>query len=67
MKKLADDSITGKWVANCNYAVVVLTDPTLPYHMIDAGRAVCIKISRGGNRELLNVKMLIDRESALAR
>jgi nitroreductase len=39
MKKLADDSITGKWVANCNYAVVVLTDPTLPYHMIDAGRA----------------------------
>ncbi|MHB8566916.1 MAG: nitroreductase family protein [Nitrososphaerales archaeon] len=40
IKKLAEDSTSGKWVENCNYAIVVLTDPSLSYHMIDAGRAV---------------------------
>jgi nitroreductase len=40
LKKLAQDSTTGKFVENCNYAVIVLTDPKLAYHMIDAGRAV---------------------------
>jgi nitroreductase len=37
---MADDSLSGKWVAGANFAVIVCTDPTKGYHMIDAGRAV---------------------------
>ena len=40
LKKLADDSTTGKFVESADYAVIVLTNPALGYHMIDAGRAV---------------------------
>jgi len=40
LKQLAQDSSTGQWVQNANYAVVVLTDPKLGFHLIDAGRAV---------------------------
>lgn len=37
---LAKDSRSGKWVEQASFAVIVLTDPTGNYHMIDAGRAV---------------------------
>ncbi len=40
LKKLAEDSTTGKWVEQCNFAVIILTDPKLAFHTIDAGRAV---------------------------
>jgi nitroreductase len=40
LKKLADDSITGKWIVNANFAVIVLTDPKYPFHLIDAGRVI---------------------------
>jgi nitroreductase len=40
LKKLADDSMTGKWIVNANFAVIVLTDPKYPFHLIDAGRVV---------------------------
>jgi nitroreductase len=30
---------SGPWIATCNFAVMILTDPSLGYHMIDAGRA----------------------------
>jgi nitroreductase len=40
LKTMADDSLSGKWVAGANFAVIVCTDPTKGYHMIDAGRAV---------------------------
>jgi nitroreductase len=40
LKKLAQDSKWGKWVEGSNFAIVILTDPKLPYHMIDAGRSV---------------------------
>ena len=40
LRTLAKDSEWGKWVENANFAVIVLTDPSLEYHMIDAGRAV---------------------------
>lgn len=40
MKKLAEDSTTGKWVEGCNFGVIVLTDSTKGYHMLDAGRAL---------------------------
>ena len=40
LKKLGEDSTSGGWVAGANFAVVVLSDPTLGFHGIDAGRAV---------------------------
>lgn len=39
LKRLAEDSTTGSWVANANFAVVVLTNPKYGFHLIDAGRA----------------------------
>ncbi len=39
IKKLAEDSTSGSWVAGANFAVIILTDPTLGFHQIDAGRA----------------------------
>ena len=40
IKRLANDSTTGAWVANSNFAVLVLTNPKYGFHLIDAGRAV---------------------------
>lgn len=38
LQRLADISMTGKWVSGAAFAVVVLTDPSHSYHAIDAGR-----------------------------
>lgn len=38
LKRLADISLTGKWVEGADFAVVVLTDPSHSFHAIDAGR-----------------------------
>ena len=38
LKKLAQDSTSGAWVAGANFAVIVLTNPKYNFHMIDAGR-----------------------------
>jgi len=40
VKQVADDSTTGKWAKSCNFAVILLTDPKLGFHQIDAGRAL---------------------------
>jgi len=40
VKQLAQDSTSGGWVSGADFAVVVLTDPTLGFHLIDTGRAV---------------------------
>jgi nitroreductase len=40
LQQLAADSTTGKWVANCDFAIIVLTDSTLAYRGIDAGRVL---------------------------
>lgn len=37
---LALDSTTGQWVKGANFAVIILTDPKVNGHMIDAGRAL---------------------------
>jgi nitroreductase len=39
LRKMAEDSTSGRWVAGANFAVIVCTDPSKSYHMIDAGRA----------------------------
>jgi nitroreductase len=40
LSKLAADSTSGSWVAGANFAVIVCTDPSKGYHLIDAGRVV---------------------------
>ena len=40
LAKLAGDSTTGPWVASANFAVIVCTDPTKNFHLLDAGRAI---------------------------
>jgi nitroreductase len=40
LKQLAEDSTTGSWVKGSNFAVIVLTNPKYPFHLIDAGRVV---------------------------
>jgi nitroreductase len=40
LRKLAEDSTTGKWVEGADFAVIVLTNPKFAFHLIDAGRAV---------------------------
>lgn len=40
LEKMAEDSTWGKWVAGADFAVIVCTDPSKSYHIIDAGRAV---------------------------
>lgn len=39
LRKLAEDSTTGKWAAGVNFAVIVLTEEKHAFHLIDAGRA----------------------------
>lgn len=39
LQRLAEASTTGMWVQGANFAVIVLTDPQLGFHKIDAGRA----------------------------
>ncbi len=40
LKKLAEDSTSGSWVAGANFAIIVLTDPKYNFHLLDAGRVV---------------------------
>lgn len=40
LKKLAEDSTTGKWIENANFAIIVLTDPKYRFHVLDAGRVI---------------------------
>jgi nitroreductase len=40
LEKLAKDSTSGNWVARCNFAIVILTNPKYHFHLIDAGRVI---------------------------
>ena len=40
IKQLAADSTSGGWAAGASFAVIVCTDPTLGFHLLDTGRAV---------------------------
>jgi nitroreductase len=40
LAKLAADSATGSWVANANFAVVICTDPSKTFRLLDTGRAI---------------------------
>ena len=39
LRKLAEDSTSGLWVAKSNFAVIVLTAQKYGFHLIDAGKA----------------------------
>jgi nitroreductase len=39
VQRLGEDSTSGGWVAGADFAVIILTDPQLGFHLIDAGRA----------------------------
>jgi nitroreductase len=38
LNQLAMDSTSGAWIAGADFAIVILTNPTLRFHLIDAGR-----------------------------
>lgn len=40
LKRLAADSTTGKWVESADFAVIILTDPKVPWSGFDGGRVV---------------------------
>jgi nitroreductase len=40
LRKMAEDSTSGRWVAAANFAVIVLTNPKYNFHLIDAGRVL---------------------------
>ncbi len=40
LKKLADDSMSGKWILHANFAIIILTNPKYNFHLIDAGRVL---------------------------
>lgn len=40
LDRLAEISTSGDWIDGADFAVVVLTDPTYPYHQLDAGRTI---------------------------
>ncbi len=40
LTRLADNSLSGRWVGGSDFAVIILTDPTLRFHEIDAGRVL---------------------------
>jgi len=40
LKRLAEDSTTGKWVEGADFAILILIDPKVPGSTIDAGRVI---------------------------
>jgi nitroreductase len=40
LQKLADDSLSGKWVIDADFAIIILTNPKYSFHLIDAGRVL---------------------------
>lgn len=40
LKKLSEDSSSGQWISGANFAIIILTDPSYRFHLIDAGRVI---------------------------
>jgi nitroreductase len=67
LKRLAADSLTGTWVGNAAFAVIVLTDPKYGFHLIDAGRAVQNMQIAAWNEGVLSCIYTGIKEDALRR
>jgi len=40
LKKLSEDSTSGTWISEANFAMIILTNPKYKFHLIDAGRVL---------------------------
>jgi nitroreductase len=40
LKKLSEDSTSGRWIVGANFAIILLTDPNYGFHLLDAGRVI---------------------------
>src|ERR1044072_8986245 len=40
LRKLSEDSTSGSWIAEANFAIIILTNPKYKFHLIDAGRVL---------------------------
>lgn len=40
LRKLSDDSTSGKWISGANFAIIIITNPYFRFHLIDAGKVV---------------------------
>ncbi len=40
LMKLSNDSTSGKWISEANFAIIILTNPYFRFHLIDAGKVV---------------------------
>ncbi|MDQ3084337.1 MAG: nitroreductase family protein [Thermoproteota archaeon] len=40
LKKLSEDSTSGQWIVGANFAIILLTDPSYGFHLLDAGRVI---------------------------
>lgn len=40
LKKLSEDSTSGQWIVEANFAIILLTDPKYGFHLLDAGRVI---------------------------
>jgi nitroreductase len=40
LKKLSEDSTSGKWVNGAKFAIIILTNPKYRFHLLDAGKVV---------------------------
>jgi nitroreductase len=40
LSKLAEDCPQGSWLGGADFAVIILTSPRWPFHVLDAGRAL---------------------------
>src|SRR5437867_10972540 len=66
VKKLAEDSTSGPWVAGADLAVIVLTDPKLEFHLIDTeGAAQQMQLSAWNNGDISGVYTGIKEEAMI--
>ncbi|MCS7146459.1 MAG: nitroreductase family protein [Nitrososphaerota archaeon] len=65
LEKLADLSITGKWVRGASFAVVVLTDSRYAWHLLDAGRAITNMMLEAWSRGIVSCICTSYNEQAL--
>ena len=40
LRKLSENSTSGQWIVNANFAIILLTDPKYGFHLLDAGRVI---------------------------
>ena len=65
--RLARDTTTGVWAKDANFAIIVLTNPRYPFHMIDAGRVLQSMQIAGWSHGIVSCPITGLREESLHR